>query len=418
VGLARLELGLPDVQRALPPRSVLIDVFLVDGHYVAWVVRREGEARRKHLGSADELEPLVAAYARIGRAGTDPQDEEVRAAATQLAARVVKPLLALAGPESRTLYVCPDAALATLPWSALPDAEGVQPLGASHRVVLLTVAQDLVPLSAGATRGAGALLVGGVDYERADTTAPEPATAATSAPPPAEPARSGRPFEPLDGARREVEEVGSRQSGARILAGAEATETAVRAHAAGRRRLHFATHGFVSEKLQRGLGPTAPPLPGDPTRARHLAAGHDPMGLAGLALAGANARAGGGGDDGILTAAEASYLDLGAAELVVLSACQTSLGHAVAGEGVLGLVLGFRLAGARQVIGSLWVVDDEASRALMEAFYAALDPGDGAPGSGAAEALATAQAAVRAQPRWAHPHYWAAWVVWGRDPAP
>ena len=30
-------------------------------------------------------------------------------------------------------------------------------------------------------------------------------------------------------------------------------------------------------------------------------------------------------------------------------------------------------------------------------------------------ALCAAQAKVRAEPRWTHPYYWAAWVLWGRE---
>ena len=102
---------------------------------------------------------------------------------------------------------------------------------------------------------------------------------------------------------------------------------------------------------------------------RHLAVGHDPMLLSGLALAGANPRDGGGGDDGILTALEASYLDLDGVDLVTLSACETAKGTAESGEGVLGLVSAFQMAGARRVIASLWKVDDEATRRLMEGVY-------------------------------------------------
>ena len=92
--------------------------------------------------------------------------------------------------------------------------------------------------------------------------------------------------------------------------------------------------------------------------------------LRGLALAGANERKGGGDDDGILTAMEAQDLNLEGVELVVLSACDTARGDMpTAGEGVMGLVRGFRAAGARSVVASLWSVDDRATRRLMEGFY-------------------------------------------------
>ena len=82
------------------------------------------------------------------------------------------------------------------------------------------------------------------------------------------------------------------------------------------------------------------------------------------------------------------------------------------GEGLLGLTRAFLLAGASRVLCSLWKVDDAATRALMERFYALWHPRDGSEGLSAAAALRAAQAHVRAQEQWAHPYYWAAWVLW------
>jgi CHAT domain-containing protein len=98
----------------------------------------------------------------------------------------------------------------------------------------------------------------------------------------------------------------------------------------------------------------------------------------------------------------------------VLSACQTALGKPASGEGVLGLVQGFQMAGAKQVIGSLWKVDDDATSALMVKFYELWAPRNGSQGLAAAEALRQAQQFVRSQPKWSHPYYWASWVSWGR----
>jgi CHAT domain-containing protein len=140
--------------------------------------------------------------------------------------------------------------------------------------------------------------------------------------------------------------------------------------------------------------------------------------LSALAMAGANPRNGGGGDDGILTALEASYLDLDGVELAVLSACETARGTTPSGEGVQGLVQAIQMAGARHVMASLWRVDDTATRLLMDRFYALyLDKEHPRPPS---EALRQASLWLRdwkdaagKQP-YAAPRYWAAFVCYER----
>jgi CHAT domain-containing protein len=201
--------------------------------------------------------------------------------------------------------------------------------------------------------------------------------------------RSAR-LAPLPETRKEVAALGTSR-----LLGKEATESGFRkalAQTSRWRAVHFACHGLVDAER---------PL------------------LSGLALTRDE------DDDGLLTALEVFRMKI-PADLAALSACESGRGRTVAGEGILGLSRAFMLAGPPRVLCSLWKVDDEATRALMIKFYELWNPrpkGADAKGAerdeavpkplGAAAALKQAQAFVRSQPKWQHPYFWAAWVLWG-----
>jgi CHAT domain-containing protein len=97
------------------------------------------------------------------------------------------------------------------------------------------------------------------------------------------------------------------------------------------------------------------------------------------------------------------------ADLVVLSGCETALGRDLRGEGLVGLTGGFLYAGARQVVASLWRVDDLATSELMARFYRILLR-EGQP---PAAALRAAQLEMAADRRWRDPYFWAGFVVLG-----
>lgn len=99
-----------------------------------------------------------------------------------------------------------------------------------------------------------------------------------------------------------------------------------------------------------------------------------------------------------------------AADLVVLSACQTAIGREVRGEGLVSLTRGFMYAGAARVVATLWKIDDEASKELMAGFY---DHMLGQDHMSSAAALREAQREIMKKGRWGHPYFWAAFVLQG-----
>lgn len=136
----------------------------------------------------------------------------------------------------------------------------------------------------------------------------------------------------------------------------------------------------------------------------------------GLAMAGADhAGKSQDNDDGLLLGLEVLSADLRATRLVVLSACETGLGNVRNGEGVAGLRHAFHLAGAQQVVSSLWTADDTSTALLMEKFWKSVadgEPFDVALQSAKRHVLKVASEDPAASD-WVHPYFWAAFEISG-----
>jgi len=115
-------------------------------------------------------------------------------------------------------------------------------------------------------------------------------------------------------------------------------------------------------------------------------------------------------NDGYLTIAEIYNLKLNA-QLVVLSACSSGFGKIQHGEGPISLSRAFSYAGCPSVVMSLWKVPDLVTTSIMKNFYESLSDG-----LSKDEALRAAQVKFLKQnsdPIYAHPYYWAGFVVIG-----
>ncbi|MBQ9363347.1 MAG: CHAT domain-containing protein [Bacteroidaceae bacterium] len=187
----------------------------------------------------------------------------------------------------------------------------------------------------------------------------------------------------------------------------EATEENFKAlSGSGQSLVHIATHGFSfpeGSKSRRALAYLFGKTPGTP-------AYNNSMHYSGLLFAGAanifnhHQRIPADIEDGVLTAAEISALDLRDLDLVVLSACQTGLGD-VKDDGVFGLQRGFKKAGAHTLLMSLWSVNDQTTQLMMTSFYIALVQGDSRH-----EAFRKAQQTVRDSGH-KEPYYWACFIM-------
>jgi CHAT domain-containing protein len=228
----------------------------------------------------------------------------------------------------------------------------------------------------------------------------------------------------LPESRREVEQIARLYGKDKVLLllGNEASEENVKA--AGRfrdyRYIHFATHGLLNEDRPPYSGLilslTAPAKAPSPAQPAASSAGSPPSSVVAEGRGSGptssvrgelDQRVGPQAEDGLLQVYEIFNLKLNA-DLVVLSACETGLGKRVKGEGLVGLTHAFFYAGTPSIIVSLWKVQDRSTADLMVHLYQQLDRD-----KDKAEALRRAKLQLIQQNRYAHPYYWAPFVLVG-----
>ncbi len=296
--------------------------------------------------------------------------------------------------EASRLLIIPDGPLHRLPFAAL-ELSTKQYLAQTKPFSLAPSAAAFVALAARRSRNAeggnrkaefgGSLLafgdpaygaIGGAESTR---TLPYAVRSAT------ERGFSGG-LPALPGSGREAQQIGEifkdHRLTARVHLGEAATERAAKEQIEAATFVHFAAHGFV-----------------DGQQPEHSF----------LALA-VPASLAEGEENGIVEGWEIVDEMQTSAELVTLSACETSLGQERSGEGPSSLNQAFLAAGARSVLSALWKVDDAATSELMIRFYRHLTSG-----TSKAESLRLAQIELIESPDLGYgaPIFWAGFQLTG-----
>jgi CHAT domain-containing protein/Tfp pilus assembly protein PilF len=383
--------------------------------YLALILFPDSRIRTVDLGPAAPINSAVSAL----HDALAFRDAAYLSPAQALYALAFKPLRPLLG-SSRRLFLAPDGQLALIPFAALHD--GTSFLIDSFDFSYLTSGKDLLPRPEDTPPSPGAVVVlADPDFTTAaPTAAPQDASLTQRSYSlerffstlRADVAEHSWP--PLPGTRLEAQAIQHLLPQAQLFLGPEATKQRLLAlHTPA--VLHIATHGFFLED--------ASPAPSDSRALGFVGSSEglsqrpaDPLLRSGLVLTGASSQApnatsgtaSGRPDSALVTALELAGVDLWGTQLVVLSACDTGRGDIKLGQGVYGLRRALVVAGAQTVVMSLWKVNDDSTRLLMEHFYENL-----LAGQGRAAALQNAMLFVRQS--LPHPYSWAPFISLGSD---
>jgi CHAT domain-containing protein len=387
------------VQAAMPDEGVLVEFAVFRPfdpkaernaeaygapHYAAYVVRKDGPPVGRDLGEVQAIDGL---FKELRLSLRDPTRADVRERARAVDERVMRPLRASFGDATRVL-ISPDGALNLVPFEALVDEHGCY-LIQHYAISYLTSGRDLLRMQVPRQSRSNPVIV-------ADPIFGEPARGEQ---------QPSVYFAPIGGTAGEARAIKALFPEMTLLTGRLASKATIQSLEAPR-ILHIASHGFFLQ--DEGSDDQTAPADNSGRRAiTGTTTVANPLLRSGLALAGANlTRA--GHADGILTALEASGLDLWGTKLVTLSACDTGVGEVRNGEGVYGLRRAFVLAGAEALVMTLWPVSDSVTREPMAAYYAGLRAG-----LGRGDALREAKLAMLKRSDRQHPFYWASFIQSG-----
>ena len=407
---AALSITVEAVAKAIPENAALIEFIrfsdlqlpgLGTDRYGAVVLGEEGKPIFQPLGNAVEVDAAIESYSQLVREPVD--DAEMTKVLTELRKLVWEPLTPHLPDTGAKLILAPDGVLNFLSFATLLEEDGTF-LAEKYPIAYVTSGRDLVRGVKPSIKNDMTVLAN-PDFSKPGNVSKQAPASNRSRAIGMRGLLSTIGLPPLPGADVEaslIQKIADEQWEwpINVLKGGDATEAATN-RLAGPKILHFATHGFFLPRTGRVDSLTrSRPYWDDamqPSNVRGSASVisnvtlENPMHRSGIALSGAQdtlqkwgeSLVGDTANDGILTAEEIAMLDLNGTWLVVLSACETGLGEARSGEGVLGLRRGLLQAGAENLLFTLWPVADRETVLFMSDFYTELDGARNEPGEAA-----------------------------------
>ena len=306
---------------------------------------------------------------------------EVEAQTKFLSEKLWQPVAAKIPEGAKRLFICPDANLNFLSFAALLESDG-RFVAEKYPISYIGSGRDLAKKPSDKTSKSMAIFAN----PQFDASGKNSKTSEMVAMRYAEAYVFGSiALPPLPGTETEAQSLGNlaTESGWTVKSalGKDATESSVR-NTKKPGILHLATHGFYLNSFtlpapegSRGMSVVGAQETADEKKKNEK--GVDPMRASGVALTRAQntlsswsqRKAPDPETDGVLTAEEVGALRLDGTWMVVLSACETGVGEARSGEGVFGLRRAFMIAGAENLLMTLWPVADETTAEIMADFY-------------------------------------------------
>lgn len=372
------KISLDIVQKAIPPDSVLIEFSTYkpydfkakkygEARYVVYLLSNQGDPLFAELGEAQRIDQVVKEFRQVLVKEPDKSlsniQKELKPKARTIDQLVMQPIRKFLT-NKKHLLIAPDGNLNLVPFDAFVDEKGNY-LIESYEISYLTSGRDLIRLENKIPSQQPPTILANPDYGDGDG-----------------PTLAGEKYKHLNELPSTGEEAANIKTffpNAKVYLGKESNKAVVK-ELDSPEMLHIATHGYfltdsMAEKENNDIAQRSLYAEDKLTNISYQELKLlNPLLRSWLFFAGANDE--NREQDSVMTALESTSINLFGTKLVVLSACETGLGEVKNGEGVYGLRRALVLAGAETQLISLWTINDNTTRGLMNGYYKLLKAGE------------------------------------------